>query len=81
MGGAQLPSGTYSWEVNQTNIDYDPEDANFSICNYKIDIVPTEPGDKKGPEDCSCKGDTCDESGGTPPSPSLARSGSGRSVK
>ena len=81
VGGAQLPSGTYSWEVNQTNIDYDPEDANVSICNYKIDVVPTEPGGKEEPDSCPCEGDTCDESGGTPPSPSLARSGSGRSVK
>lgn len=24
-GGAQLPSGSYIWEVNQTNIDYKPE--------------------------------------------------------
>ena len=75
-GGAQLPSGSYSWEVNQTNIDYKPEKDNVSICNYSIDVVPTEPGGKKEPEPCSCEGDTCDNSGGTPPSPSLARSGS-----
>ncbi|MCC8148056.1 RHS repeat-associated core domain-containing protein [Akkermansia sp.] len=75
-GGAQLPSGTYSWEVNQTNIDYDPEDDNVSICNYSIDVVPTEPGGKEKPDPCPCEGDTYDGSGGTPPSPSLARSGS-----
>ena len=75
-GGAQLPSGTYSWEVNQTNIDYDPEDDNVSICNYSIDVVSTEPGGKEKPDPCPCEGDTCDGSGGTPPSPSLARSGS-----
>ena len=80
-GGAQLPSGTYSWVVNQTNIDYKPESANVSICNYSIDVVPTEPGGKKKPDPCPCEGDTCDHSGGTPPSPSLARSGSAAGVK
>ena len=75
-GGAQLPSGSYIWEVNQTNIDYKPEKDNVSICNYSIDVVPTEPGGKEEPEKCPCEGDTCDNSGGTPPSPSLARSGS-----
>ena len=80
-GGAQLPSGSYSWEVNQTNIDYKPEKDNVSICNYSIDVVPTEPGGKEEPEKCPCEGDTCDESGGTPPSPSLARSGSAAGVK
>ena len=75
-GGAQLPSGTYSWEVNQTNIDYDPEDDNVSICNYSIDVVPTEPGGKEKPDPCPCEGGTCDGSGGEPPSPSLARSDS-----
>jgi RHS repeat-associated protein len=79
-GGAQLPSGTYSWVVNQTNIDYKPEKDNVSICNYSIDVVPTEPGGKKKPEPCPCEGDTCDNSGGTPPSPSLARSGSAAGV-
>lgn len=74
-GGAQLPSGTYSWEVSQTNIDYNPASGNTSICNYSIDVVPTEPGGRKEPEPCPCEGDTCDNSGGTPPSPSLARSG------
>ena len=74
-GGAQLPSGTYSWEVSQTNIDYHPASGNTSICNYSIDVVPTEPGGRKEPEPCPCEGDTCDNSGGTPPSPSLARSG------
>jgi len=74
-GGAQLPSGTYSWEVSQTNIDYHPASGNTSICNYSIDVVPTEPGGRKEPEPCPCEGDTCDESGGTPPSPS--RSGPG----
>lgn len=71
-GGAQLPSGSYIWEVNQTNIDYKPEKDNVSICNYSIDVVPTEPGGKEEPEKCPCEGDTCDNSGGTPPSPSLA---------
>ena len=80
-GGAQLPSGAYSWEVNQTNIDYKPEKDNVSICNYSIDVVPTEPGGKEEPEKCPCEGDTCDNSGGTPPSPSLARSGSAAGVK
>ena len=80
-GGAQLPSGSYTWEVSQTNIDYDPEDDNVSICNYSIDVVPTEPGGKKKPDPCPCDGDTCDESGGTPPSPSLARSGSAAGVR
>ena len=80
-GGAQLPSGTYSWEVNQTNIDYKPESANVSICNYSIDVVPTEPGGQKKPDPCPCEGDTCDHSGGTPPSPSLARSGSAAGVR
>ena len=79
-GGAQLPSGSYSWEVNQTNIDYKPEKDNVSICNYSIDVVPTEPGGKEEPEKCPCEGDTCDNSGGTPPSPSLARSGSAAGV-
>ena len=74
-GGAQLPSGSYIWEVNQTNIDYKPEKDNVSICNYSIDVVPTEPGGKEEPEKCPCEGDTCDNSGGTPSSPSLARSG------
>ena len=74
-GGAQLPSGTYSWEVSQTNIDYNPASGNTSICNYSIDVVPTEPGGRKEPEPCPCEGDTCDNSGGTPPSRSLARSG------
>ncbi|MCI9266875.1 MAG: RHS repeat protein, partial [Akkermansia muciniphila] len=74
-GGAQLPSGAYSWEVSQTNIDYNPASGNTSICNYSIDVVPTEPGGRKEPEPCPCEGDTCDNSGGTPPSPSLARSG------
>lgn len=32
-------------------------------------------GGRKEPEPCPCEGDTCDNSGGTPPSPSLARSG------
>ena len=68
-GGAQLPSGTYSWEVSQTNIDYNPASGNTSICNYSIDVVPTEPGGRKEPEPCPCEGDTCDNSGGTPPSP------------
>ena len=76
VGGAQLPSGRYDWTVNQTNIDYEPDSANVSICNYSIDVVPTEPGGKKKPNPCPCEGDTCDGSGGTPPSPSLARSGS-----
>ena len=49
-GGAQLPSGSYIWEVNQTNIDYKPEKDNVSICNYSIDVVPTEPGGKEEPE-------------------------------
>ena len=80
-GGAQLPSGTYSWEVNQTNIDYKPESANVSICNYSIDVVPTEPGGKKKPNPCPCEGDTCDNSGGTPPSPSLVRSGFAAGVR
>ena len=80
-GGAQLPSGTYSWEVNQTNIDYKPESANVSICNYSIDVVPTEPGGQKKPDPCPCEGDTCDHSGGTPPSPSLARSGFAAGVR
>ena len=79
-GGAQLPSGSYIWEVNQTNIDYKPEKDNVSICNYSIDVVPTEPGGKEEPEKCPCEGDTCDNSGGTPPSPSLARSGSAAGV-
>lgn len=48
-GGAQLPSGTYSWEVSQTNIDYNPASGNTSICNYSIDVVPTEPGAGKNP--------------------------------
>ncbi|MCP2383373.1 sugar-binding protein, partial [Akkermansia muciniphila] len=74
-GGAQLPSGSYIWEVNQTNIDYKPESGNTSICNYSIDVVPTEPGGRKEPEPCPCEGDTCDNSGGTPPSPPQARSG------
>ena len=74
-GGAQLPYGAYSWEVSQTNIDYNPASGNTSICNYSIDVVPTEPGGRKEPEPCPCEGDTCDNSGGTPPSPSLARSG------
>ena len=74
-GGAQLPSGTYSWEVSQTNIDYHPASGNTSICNYSIDVVPTEPGGRKEPEPCPCEGDTCDESGGTPPSPPQSRSG------
>ncbi|MCO6191613.1 hypothetical protein SI91_05445, partial [Akkermansia muciniphila] len=73
-GGAQLPSGTYSWEVSQTNIDYNPASGNTSICNYSIDVVPTEPGGRKEPEPCPCEGDTCDNSGGTPPSPPQARS-------
>ena len=68
-GGAQLPSGAYSWEVSQTNIDYNPASGNTSICNYSIDVVPTEPGGRKEPEPCPCEGDTCDNSGGTPPSP------------
>ena len=80
-GGAQLPSGSYIWEVNQTNIDYKPEKDNVSICNYSIDVVPTEPGGKEEPEKCPCEGDTCDGSGGTPPSPSLARSGSGAGMR
>jgi len=63
-GGAQLPSGTYSWEVSQTNIDYNPASGNTSICNYSIDVVPTEPGGRKEPEPCPCEGDTCDNSGG-----------------
>ena len=67
-GGAQLPSGSYTWEVSQTNIDYKPESGNTSICNYSIDVVPTEPGGKEEPEKCPCEGDTCDNSGGTPPS-------------
>ena len=74
-GGAQLPSGTYSWEVSQTNIDYNPASGNTSICNYSIDVVPTEPGGRKEPEPCPCEGDTCDNSGGTPPSPPQSRSG------
>ncbi|WP_257228748.1 hypothetical protein [Akkermansia muciniphila] len=74
-GGAQLPSGSYTWEVSQTNIDYKPESGNTSICNYSIDVVPTEPGGKEEPEKCPCEGDTCDNSGGTPPSPPQARSG------
>ncbi len=74
-GGAQLPSGAYTWEVSQTNIDYQPASGNTSICNYSIDVVPTEPGGRKEPEPCSCEGNTCDESGGTPPTPS--RSGPG----
>lgn len=60
-GGAQLPSGTYSWEVSQTNIDYNPASGNTSICNYSIDVVPTEPGGRKEPEPCPCEGDTCDQ--------------------
>lgn len=80
-GGAQLPSGTYNWEVNQTNIDYKPKKDNVSICNYSIDVVPTEPGGQKKPEPCPCEGDTCNGSGGTPPSPSLARSGSAAGVR
>lgn len=80
-GGAQLPSGSYIWEVNQTNIDYKPEKDNVSICNYSIDVVPTEPGGKKKPDPCPCDGDTCDNSGGTPPSPSLARSGFAAGVR
>ena len=48
-GGAQLPSGSYTWEVSQTNIDYKPESGNTSICNYSIDVVPTEPGGKEEP--------------------------------
>lgn len=75
VDGAQLPSGTYSWEVNQTNIDYKPEKDNVSTCNYSIDVVPTEPGGQTKSDPCPCEGDTCDNSGGTPPSPSLARSG------
>ncbi|WP_297666816.1 RHS repeat-associated core domain-containing protein [uncultured Akkermansia sp.] len=75
VGGAQLPSGAYTWEVSQTNIDYQPASGNTSICNYSIDVVPTEPGGRKEPEPCSCEGNTCDESGGTPPTPS--RSGPG----
>ena len=50
-GGAQLPSGAYSWEVSQTNIDYNPASGNTSICNYSIDVVPTEPGGRKEPWD------------------------------
>ncbi len=80
-GGAQLPSGSYTWEVSQTNIDYKPESANVSICNYSIDVVPTEPGGKEEPDPCPCEGDTCDESGGTPSSPSLARSGFAAGVR
>ena len=75
-GGAQLPSGSYTWEVSQTNIDYHPASGNTSICNYSIDVVPTEPGGRKEPEPCPCEGDTCDNNGGTPPSPPQARSGS-----
>ena len=75
VGGAQLPSGAYTWEVSQTNIDYQPASGNTSICNYSIDVIPTEPGGRKEPEPCPCEGNTCDESGGTPPSPS--RSGPG----
>ena len=57
-GRAQIPhgdwrgaasSGTYSWEVSQTNIDYNPASGNTSICNYSIDVVPTEPGAGKNP--------------------------------
>ena len=76
VGGAQLPSGAYTWEVSQTNIDYQPASGNTSICNYSIDVIPTEPGGRKEPEPCPCEGNTCDESGGTPPSPS--RSGPDR---
>ena len=80
-GGAQLPSGSYTWEVSQTNIDYKPEKDNVSICNYSIDVVPTEPGGKDEPDPCPCEGDTCDNGGGTPPPPSLARSGSAAAVR
>ena len=45
------------------NIDYKPEKDNVSICNYSIDVVPTEPGGKEEPEKCPCEGDTCDNSG------------------
>lgn len=65
-GGAQLPSGTYSWEVNQTNIDYQPPSGNISICNYSIDVVPTEPGGREKPEPCPCEGDSCNNDGGSP---------------
>lgn len=74
-GGAQLPSGTYSWEVSQTNIDYNPASGNTSICNYSIDVVPTEPGAGKNPNRVPARETRGDNSGGTPPSPSLARSG------
>ncbi len=56
-GGAQLPSGTYSWEVSQTNIDYNPASGNTSICNYSIDVVPTEPGAGKNPNRVPARGD------------------------
>lgn len=75
-GGAQLPSGTYSWEVSQTNIDYNPASGNTSICNYSIDVVPTEPGGRKEPGTVSLRGrHVLTTAAGTPPSPSLARVG------
>ena len=68
-GGAQLPSGSYTWSVSQTNIDYDPPSGNVSVCNYKIDVVPTEPGGKEKTDPCDCEGDTCNgDGGGAPPS-------------
>ncbi|MEG2236738.1 MAG: hypothetical protein RRY13_03680 [Akkermansia sp.] len=74
-GGAQLPSGSYTWSVNQTNINYDPPSGNVSVCNYKIDVVPTEAGGKKKPDPCDCEGDTCNGDGGDdPPSRSMRRS-------
>lgn len=80
-GGALLPSGHYNWTVSQTNINMPNPDNNVSICNYSIDVVPTEPGGKELPDPCPCEGNTCEEGGGTPPSSSLARSGSVAGVR
>ena len=68
--GAQLPSGSYTWSVTQRNIDYEPASGNVSICNYRIDVVPTEPGGQTTPETCPCEGDACSGDGGPPPPPS-----------
>jgi len=74
-GGAQLPSGAYSWEASQTNIDYNPASGNTSICNYSIDVVPTEPGGRKEPQAPRGERAARHRGGAPPPPPPQARSG------
>lgn len=75
-GEFTLKSGEYTLHVEQSNIDYDPPENNISVCDYEFEAHidkegPPEDGGEDTP-DCGC--DDSEDDGGSPPSPSYARS-------